>query len=126
VGQIAVLVEEGLPRGGLYELEQTTTYSVVDSESNEVLMVFQGQMEARLSTSTGMWEEPLHSGVCQVIVADDGQSVTVRYHDGREESKPLPERPGRQQSRLGDEQDPGPGEEKPRGQSPPSSLGTGG
>jgi len=85
-----VQVEEGAPRGGLYELEQTTYYRVVERESREVVMAFQGEMEASLSTTTGMWDGYRFSGVCEVTIADDERSVQVRYHDGHEETRPIP------------------------------------
>lgn len=84
-----VLVEEGPPHGGLYELEQTTTYRVVDRRSGKVVMVFQGQMEASLSTTTGMWDDYRFSGVREVSITPDEESVIVWYHDGREERAPL-------------------------------------
>jgi hypothetical protein len=87
-GQMArfeVRVEEGPPHGGLYELEQTTYYRVVDVASGEVVLAFEGEMEASLSTSTGMWDDYRFSGVREVILAPDEGSVTVRYYDGREE-----------------------------------------
>jgi hypothetical protein len=37
-----IVVEEGPPHGGLYELEQRTYYRVVDTRSQEVVMTFQG------------------------------------------------------------------------------------
>jgi len=90
MGQFEVLVEEGLPRGDLYELEQTTTYRVVDRQSRQVVMGFQGEMQASLSTTTGMWNDYRFYGVCEVTLAPDEKSVTVRYHDGREERVPIP------------------------------------
>jgi hypothetical protein len=85
-----VVVEEGPPHGDLYELEQTTYYRVVDTRSNEVVMTFRGEMEASLSTSTGMWDDHHFSGVCELTIAPDEQSVIVKYCDGREEMVPLP------------------------------------
>jgi len=85
-----VVVEEGSPHGGLYELEQTTYYKVVDRHSRQVVMALEGQMEASLSTTTGMWEDYRLSGVCEVSIAPDGQSVVVKYCEGSEEIVPLP------------------------------------
>lgn len=85
----AVLVEEGVPRGGLFELEQTTYYRVVEVRTGRVMLTFRGEMEASLSTDTGTWESYRYSGVYGVTMALDGKSVTVRYHDGREERIPL-------------------------------------
>ncbi|MBN1135770.1 MAG: hypothetical protein JXM73_04250 [Anaerolineae bacterium] len=89
-GRFEVLVEEGPPHGGLYELEQTIYYKVVHRRSGQVVMVFEGQMEASLSTTTGMWEDYRLSGVCEVAIAPDEQSVIVKYCEGREETVPLP------------------------------------
>jgi hypothetical protein len=85
----AVLVEEGVPRGGLFELEQTTYYRVVEVGAGRVMLTFRGEMEASLSTETGTWDDYRYSGVSGVTIALDGKSVTVRYHDGREEKLPL-------------------------------------
>jgi hypothetical protein len=91
MGRFELLVEVGSPHGGLYELEQTTYYRVVDRRSDEVVMTFEGEMEASLSTTTGMWDETRFSGVREVLLAPDEQSVIVQYHDGREEIVPLPQ-----------------------------------
>lgn len=83
-------VEEGHAHGGLYELEQTTYYRVVDTRSKEVAMTFQGEMSASLSTSNGTWDDYHYWGVCEVTISPDGQSVRVKYYSGREETAPLP------------------------------------
>jgi hypothetical protein len=91
MGRFELLVEEGSPHGGFYELEQTTYYRVVDWRSDEVVMTFEGEMEASLSTTTGMWDDYRFSGVREVLLAPDEQSVIVQHHDGREEIVPLPQ-----------------------------------
>ncbi len=90
MSRFEVVVKEGHPHGGLYELEQTTYYQVVDKHSKEIIMTFQGEMEASLSTSTGMWDDYHYSGVCEVIIAADEQSVIVKHHSGQEETVLLP------------------------------------
>jgi hypothetical protein len=85
-----VVVEEGVPRGGLYELEQTTYYLVIDRHTGHTVLIFEGKLEASLSTETGMWEGFHLSGVREVGIAEDGRSALVRYGDGREERVPLP------------------------------------
>lgn len=85
-----VQVEVGSPHGGLYELEQTTYYRVVDRETGKVVLTFLGEMEASLSPDTGLWDDYRYSGVCEVTIADGDQSVVVRYHDGREETVEIP------------------------------------
>lgn len=89
-GRFEVQVEEGPPRGGLHELEQTTYYRVVERESGDVVMTLRGELEASLSTTTGMWDDYRVSGVCGVTITDDGRSVHVRYHDGHEETRTIP------------------------------------
>ena len=86
-----VVVEEGSPRGDLYELEQKTYHRVVDRHSNQIIMVFESLMEASLSTSTGLWDDYRFTGVCEVSIAPDEQSVIVKYHDGLVERVALPE-----------------------------------
>jgi hypothetical protein len=85
-----VRTEEGPASGGLYALEQTTYYHVVDLRSNEVVMTFESQMSASPSTSGQGWTDHQHSGVSSVTIAPDGQSVVVVRHDGWEERVPLP------------------------------------
>lgn len=89
-GRYEVVIEEGLPHGDLYELEQTTCYQVVDRHSGQVVMTFEGQMEASLSTTSGMWEDYRLAGVCRVCIAPDERSVVVEFCDGRRETVPLP------------------------------------
>lgn len=88
-----VWVEQGPPRGDLYELEQKTYYRVVDAATGEVLLTFEGLMEASLSRDTGLWDDYCFSGVCAVALTPAGQSVTVQYCDGHEEIVALPTQP---------------------------------
>jgi hypothetical protein len=88
-GRFEVVVAEGSPHGGLYELEQTTYYLVVDRHSGQIVMTFEGQVEASLSTTTGMWDDYRLSGVCEVSIAPDEQTVIVKYCGGHEETVPL-------------------------------------
>ena len=80
-----VVVQQGPPHGDLYELEQTTYYHVVDRHTQQVVMRFQSEMEASLSTDSGLWDDCRFSGVCEVVIAPDETAVMVRYCDGREE-----------------------------------------
>jgi len=89
-GRFEVIVESGSPRGDLYELEQKTYYQVVDRHSNQIVLVFESLMEASLSTDTGMWDDYRFSGVREVVVAPDEQSVILKHYDGSEEMVPLP------------------------------------
>ena len=81
-----VLVEEGPPRGDLFELEQTTYHRVVDTRTQEVVLTFRGEMEASFSATTGSWEDYHWSGVREVAVAPDDKTVIVEYYDDREET----------------------------------------
>jgi hypothetical protein len=49
-------------------------------------MTFQSEMEASLSTDTGMWDDYRFSGVCDVTIARDEASVRVQYCNGSEET----------------------------------------
>lgn len=86
-----VVEEQGSPRGDLYELEQKTTYHVVDRRSGQIVMTFESLLEASLSTGTGLWDDYHFSGAREVRIAPDGLSAIVTYHDGREETAPLPQ-----------------------------------
>jgi hypothetical protein len=87
--RFVVLVEEGPPRGGLFELEQTTYYRVVDTRTQEVMLTFRGEMEAGFSATTGSWEDCHAYGVREVAVAPDEKTVIVKYYDHREETVAL-------------------------------------
>ncbi|TFH15899.1 hypothetical protein E4H04_07525 [Candidatus Bathyarchaeota archaeon] len=86
-----VRMVEGPPRGGLYELEQTTYFHVVDLQADEILLKFQGEMEASLSRDTGLWEDHRYSGVCEVVISPDEKTALVKYHNGNQEFVALPE-----------------------------------
>ena len=90
-GRFEVVVESGSPRGDLYELEQKTYFQVVDRQSQQIVLVFESLMEATLSRDTGMWDDYRFTGVSEVSIAPDEQSVIVKYHGGLEERVPLPE-----------------------------------
>ena len=84
--RFVVLVEEGPPRGGLFELEQTTSYRVLDTRTQAVVLTFRGEMEASFSATTGSWEDYHGSGVREVAVAPDEKTVIVKSYDDREET----------------------------------------
>jgi hypothetical protein len=84
-------IEEGPAQGGLFEFEQTTYYHVVDLQSNEVVMTFEGETTASLGASGAEWTDHNHTGVSEVIISPDQRSVRVRYRDGWEESVALPD-----------------------------------
>ena len=86
-----VVVEEGVPRGNLYELEQTTYYLVIDRHSGQTVLTIEGRLDATLSTDTGLWGDYRLSGVREISIAEDDRSILAKYYDGREETVPLPE-----------------------------------
>jgi hypothetical protein len=86
-----VRVEEGSAHGGLFEYEQTTFYHVVDLRSDDVVMTFESEVTASLSSTGAGWTDHNHTGVSHVSIAPDERSVRVRYHDGWEESVALPD-----------------------------------
>jgi hypothetical protein len=85
-----VVEEQGSPRGDLFELEQRTYYHVVDTSTDEVILTFDSLMEASLSRDTGMWDDHVFTGASEVVIAADERSVSVTYHDGFQETFPLP------------------------------------
>lgn len=91
IGRFEVVETKGSPRGDLFELEQKTYYHIVDRHTEEVIMTFESLMEASLSRDTGMWDDYVFTGASEVAIAPDERSVIVKYHDGREETLPLPE-----------------------------------
>ena len=84
-GRFVVFKEEEPPRGGLFELTQTTYHRVVDTRTREVVLTFSGEMEASFAPAAGSWEDYRWSGVREVTVARGGKAVIVKYFDGREE-----------------------------------------
>jgi len=89
-GRYVVVIREGPPHGDLYELEQTIYFHVVDTETDEVVLRFQGEMRAALSTASGLWDNYDFAGVCDATLAPDGESVIVRTYGGGEEVVPIP------------------------------------
>jgi len=89
-GRFQVVAEEDPPHGDLYELEQTTTYRVIDTQTGQTVMTFRGEMRASLSRTTGMWDDYGYSGVREVAIASDEETIVVTDWDGRTERVPLP------------------------------------
>lgn len=85
-----VRIEEGSAHGGLFELEQTTYFHVVDLRSNETIMTFEGETSASASRSGAGWTDYTHTGVSAVTIAPDGRSLQVTYHSGWQEQIALP------------------------------------
>ena len=89
-GRYEIRDEKGSPRGDLFELEQKTYHHVVDHNTEETIMTFESLMEATLSRDDASWDNYEFTGVREVIISPDEESVTVRYFDGLEETLPLP------------------------------------
>ena len=89
-GRYEIREEKGSPRGDLFELEQKTYHHVVDRNTEEIIMTFESLMEATLSREDANWDNYEFTGVREVIISPDEESVTVRYFDGLEETLPLP------------------------------------
>ena len=85
-----VQVKEGGGHGGLYELEETTYFYVIDTRTQEIVLTFEGEMSASLSTSTGQWDDYSFGGVRAVTITPDEQFAIVQYFGGKEERVPLP------------------------------------
>lgn len=90
-GRFRVVVEEGVPLGDLYELEQMTYYHVADRQSGQTVLIFEGRLEAGFSPDTGLWDDYRLSGMREVRVAEGERSVIMKNGDGHEETVSLPE-----------------------------------
>lgn len=76
--------------GGLFELEVTTTWTIVDQRTREVVRTFTGQSDASYSTDGTGWEEATYSGVQGVSIDASGEVALVDHGEGRIERVPLP------------------------------------
>lgn len=77
-----IQIEEGPARGDLYELEQATTFQVVDSTNGDVILTWRGEMSASLSKENAQWENFQYTGVSNVTISKDHKSVRVEFYDG--------------------------------------------
>ena len=89
-GRYKLIVEEGSPTGGLFELEITTRTLVVDTLTGQTVLAFESLLEASLSTDSGDWADYRLTGVSEVRIDPGEEFVLVTYADGREESVQLP------------------------------------
>lgn len=80
------IVTQTRDHGDVYELEQDTTYYIVDRRSGKSVMSF---TSSDFSTYNGTWEHQSSSGVCSVGLAEDGRHVRVR-EAGQERLIPIP------------------------------------
>lgn len=74
--------------GGLFELEITTTYEVVDTATDALVMRFTGDYSA--SYDGVGWAGGAAGGVREVTISPDDRSVEVRFAGGHIERHPLP------------------------------------
>jgi len=74
--------------GGLFELEITTTYEVVDTRTGAVVMRFSGDHSA--SYDGVGWGDGASGGVAAVELSPDERWVEVRFSGGHVERHPLP------------------------------------
>lgn len=85
-----VQVVEGSPRGDLYELEQATFFHIIDTQTDQIILSFRGDMESSLSRDTAQWENTHYSGVCNASISEDQRTVLVEYYDGTKELVYIP------------------------------------
>lgn len=85
-----VQIDEGDYRGGLFELERVTTFRVVEVNSSQTRMEFQGEMSASLDSNTGGWGEPVFYVIAAVTLTDDRHHVLVINHNGHADILPIP------------------------------------
>jgi hypothetical protein len=84
-----VVVDEGAPRGGLFELEVDTVYRVVDRRTGVVALEAHGEYSASFG-GDGTWEPGTTTGVVGVEISEDPQEAIVRHGDGSVTRVPLP------------------------------------
>lgn len=72
--------------GGLFELEITTKFHVIDNRTGQIIMTF----DAGSSTHyTGQWSDESSWGVSHVEISEDETEVLVQEH-GRSEPRRFP------------------------------------
>ncbi len=70
--------------GGLYELESTTYYYIVDNSTEKIVMTFTGGYSA--SYDGQGWADGVSGGVTEVELTPDGEHVLV-HEAGSEQPK---------------------------------------
>lgn len=77
--------------GGFGELEEKTTFDVIDGRTGAVVLTFTGDYSAEYRGGPG-WQDGTGSGVRKVEFAEDGAAIVVhRYGSRPPERIPLPE-----------------------------------
>lgn len=75
--------------GGPFELEEKTTFKVVDKTTGEVLHQFVGESDASFSRSGGGWKLNWERGASEVTVDEAAGEVVVKDVDGSVSRVPL-------------------------------------
>ncbi len=74
--------------GGLYELEITVRWDVIDRETGAVVRSFSDESSAQYDGAG--WAERYGLSISEVTLSDDGTAVDVRRSDGVVERVALP------------------------------------
>jgi hypothetical protein len=80
----------GSAHGGLYELEQTHYWRVIDWASKEVVLEFEGESDQSYTGGPGGWSEATWVGTSDVSISDDGRAVIVETGGRDRRTVPLP------------------------------------
>lgn len=67
---------DGSAHGGLYELEQTHYFDIVNVQTGQVVLTFESEYSASFQ-GNGTWGDASSSGVEKVGFAEDGLSLLV-------------------------------------------------
>ena len=85
-----VRCEDGVPRGGLYELEYEVIHRVLDRRTGQEVLTFQGEFSGSLSRDGGDWEGGV-TGVTRVEISPDDRWALVHRSSSEEPERwPLP------------------------------------
>lgn len=70
---------DGSAHGGLFELEQTHYFDIVNVQTGQVLMTFESEYAASFQ-GNGTWGDGSSSGVEKIMFTDDGLALLVYYY----------------------------------------------
>jgi len=82
IKRFIVREKEGSAHGDLYELEITTTFSVIDTTNNKIVMNFTGEYSASLGDNG--WDDGSYHGVTKVEISED-EKYAIVYKSGNNE-----------------------------------------
>ena len=80
----------GMPHGGLYELEQEHSWIVVNWETKEGVLRYDGESDQSYTGEGDGWTDPTWEGVQDVSISPDGTHAVVVDADGTKRQVPLP------------------------------------